>query len=130
MGYIKIFKASDDSQVSASPVLTNAVTATLRADQNEIGAFEKLYALADDGYVVSTVVITPTGDNATKVQLDSDNAGSPSGSPEAYGDPLSLGTVGDTTKVYFHVRMKAVDTEDPENDDSVTLEATGVAAAE
>lgn len=130
MAYIKLFKASDDSQVSASPTTTNAVSFTLRADQNEVGSFQRLYALADNGYVCTTVEITPTGDTATKWQLDSDVTGSPSGSPEAYGDPLSLGTVDDTTKVYFHVRAKATSDETPVNDVTVTLVAGGVASAE
>lgn len=130
MAYIKIYKASDDSVVTAAPGTANAVTFTLRSDQNEVGSFQRLYALADDGYVVSTVVITPTGDNAAKWQLDSDDEGSPSGSPEDYGDPLSLGTVGDTTKVYFHVRAKATEDEVPANDVTVTLVASGVAMAE
>ena len=130
MAYIKLFKASDDSQVSEAPTTTNAVSFTLRADQNQVGSYQRLYALADDGYACSTVVVTPTGDTAAKWQLDSDNAGSPSGSPEAYGDPLTLGDVGDTTKVYFHARAKATDDETPVNDVTVTLVLSGIAAAE
>ena len=130
MSYIKLFKATDDSQISVAPTTTNAVTFTLRADTNEVGAYQKLYALADNGYVCSVVKITPTGTTATKWQLDSDVAGSPSGSPGAYGAALTLGTVGDTTKVYFHIRAKAIDTETPSNDVTVTLVASGVATAE
>jgi hypothetical protein len=130
MPYIKLFKATDDSEISVSPTTTNAVSFTLRPDTNEVGAYQKLYALADNGYVCTTVVITPTGTTATKWQLDSDVAGSPSGSPEAYGAALALGTVGDTTKVYFWARAKALDTETPANDVSVTLVASGVATAE
>lgn len=130
MGYIKLFHSVGDVQVSESPTLTNAVTVTLRADQNEVGAYEKLYALADDTYSVASTVITPSGVTAAKWQLAADDAGSPSGTPEAYGDPLALGVVGDTTKVYFHVRAKATDDEEPSNDTDVTLVVTGVAAAE
>ena len=130
MAYIKMFRASDDQQISAAPTLTNAVSFTLRADNNEVGAFVKLYCLADDTYVCTTVVVTPTGTTATKWQLAADDGGNPSGTPEAYGAALALGTVGDTSKVYFHVRAKAIDTETPVNDVSVTLEVTGVAAAE
>lgn len=130
MAYIKLFKAIDGSQISASPTTTNAVSFTLRADQNEVGAFQRIYALADNGYACTEVYITPTGTKATKWQLDSDNAGNPSGSPEAYGDALLLGNVGDTTAVYLHVRAKAIDSETPENDVTVTLVASGVAAAE
>ena len=37
MAYIKLYKGSDDSEVSGSGTLTNAVTFTLRADLNEEG---------------------------------------------------------------------------------------------
>ena len=130
MAYIKLFFTSNDTQVSAAPTTTDAVTFTLRADTNEVGSFVSLYALADNGYSVATTVVTPTGTTATKWQLDSDVAGSPSGTPEAYGDPLSLGTVGDTTHVPFHIRAKAVDTETPVNDVTVTLVVSGIASAE
>lgn len=129
MAYIKIFFASDDSQVSEAPATENAVEFTLRADQNEVGSWIKLYALADNGYVVSDVEVTLTGTTAAKWQLAPDVAGDP-GTPEAYGAPLELGEVGDTTKVYFHVRAKATDDEEPANDVTVTLVVEGVAAAE
>ena len=129
MAYIKLFFASNDVQVSESPTMTNAVEFTLRADQDEVGSYIKLYALADDGYVCTTVVVTPTGTSAAKWQLAPDNSGSP-GTPEAYGDPIALGTVGDTTKVNFHVRAKATSDESPANDTTVTLVVSGVAAAE
>ena len=128
MAYIKLFHNSD-VQVSEAPTTTNAVSFTLRADQDEVGSYQKLYALADDGYVVSTVVITPTGDTLLKWQLAPDSGGDP-GTPEDYGDPLALGEVGDTDKVYFHVRAKATNEEIPVNDVTVTLVVTGVAAAE
>lgn len=129
MAYIKLFFASDDSQVSEAPTLTNAVEFTLRADLDEEGSWIKLYALADDGYACSDVVITPTGTTLAKWQLAPDDGGSP-GTPESYGDPLSLGAVNDTDKSYFHVRAKATNDETPVNDDSVTLVVSGVAAAE
>ena len=129
MAYIKLFFASNDVQVSESPTLTNAVEFTLRADQNEVGSYVKLYALADNGYACTGVVVTPTGTTAAKWQLAPDDGGNP-GTPEAYGDPLTLGAVGDTTKVHFHVRAKATEDEEPANDTSVTLNVTGVAAVE
>ncbi len=131
MAYIKLFFTSDDTQVEPEgDGVGSPVEFSLRADQNEEGSWVGLYALADDTYVCSSVVVTPTGDTATKWQLAVDDGGNPSGSPEAYGDPISLGEVGDTTKVYFHVRAKAVDTETPANDSSVTLVVSGIAAAE
>jgi hypothetical protein len=130
MAYIKMFYTADDTQVSEAPTTTDAVTFTLRADQNEVGEYIGLYVLADDGYVCSAVTVTPTGTTAAKWQLAADDEGNPSASPEAYGAPLALGTVGDTTKVYFHVRAKATEDEEPVNDVTVTLEVDGVAAAE
>jgi hypothetical protein len=129
MAYIKLFKAADDSEISTAPTLTNAVLFSLHANLDEVGTWQKLYALADTGYSVETTVVTPTGTTAAKWQFDSDVAGSPSGSPEAYGDPISLGTVGDTTKIYFHVRAKATSDETPVNDVSVTFVVTGDAFA-
>ncbi len=128
MAYIKLFH-NNDVQVSESPTLTNAVAVTLRADQNEVGAYEKLYALADNGYSVASGVITPTGAASAKWQLAPDAAGNP-GTPEAYGAPLAIGSVNDTDKVYFHVRAKATDDETPNNDTTVTLVVSGVASAE
>lgn len=129
MAYIKLFFTADDVQVSVAPTTTNAVTFTLRADENQVGDWIGLYALADSGYVISDVIVTPTGHTAAKWQLAPDDEGDP-GTPEVYGAHLDLGTVGDTTHVPFHVRAKAVDTETPVNDVSVTLVVTGVAAAE
>ena len=128
MAYIKMFYTADDTQVSEAPTTTNAVSFTLRADQNEVGEYIGLYVLADDGYVCSAVTVTPTGTTAEKWQLAPDSGGNP-GTPENYGAPLALGTVGDTTKVYFHVRAKATEDEEPVNDVTVTLEVDGVAAA-
>jgi len=44
--HIKMFKASDDSQVSESPTTINVPSFTLRADQNEVGTAEELYVKA------------------------------------------------------------------------------------
>lgn len=48
MAYVKIFKAADDSQVSEAPAITNAVEAVLRADEDEVGEWERLYALGGE----------------------------------------------------------------------------------
>lgn len=129
MAYVKLFFTADDVQVSEAPTTTHAVTFTLRADLNEVGTPVGLYALADSGYSIATTTITPTGTTATKWALAPDSGGSP-GAFGAYGDPLVLGTVGDTTHVPFWVKAKAVDTETPVNDTSVTLVVSGVASAE
>jgi hypothetical protein len=84
---------------------------------------------ADDGYVCSSVEITPTGTIANKTALASDDGGNP-GSWEAYGDPLVIGSVDDTSGVPFWVKCKAGIGEAPINDTSVTLNVSGIAAAE
>lgn len=130
--YMKICFQDDDVQVeSVSPGGDgDPVEFTLRADQNEVGEWVGLYALADDGYIINNVEISLSGTTATKWQLAPDNVGEP-GTPEDYGDPLSLGdNCDDTTGIPFWIRAKAIDTEDPTNDDSVTISASGVASAE
>ena len=129
MAYIKLFFASNDVQVSEAPTTTNAVSFTLRADLNEVGSGIRLYALADDGYLVSGVSITPTGTTYEKWDLATDAAGS-IGSWQGYGSALSVGLVNDTDKSYFWTRAKATDDETPVNDTSVTLVASGIAYAE
>jgi hypothetical protein len=130
MAYIKLYKGSDNSEVSGSGTLTNAVTFTLRADLNEEGTAQELYAKAESGYVVNDVTITPTGTSANKWALAPDSGGSP-GTYGAYGAALDLGDgIDDTTGKTFWIKAKAVDTETPVNDTSVTLVVAGVAAAE
>ena len=57
MSFIKLYFADDDTQVSESPSLTNAVEFTLRADQNEVGDPIRLYAEADAGYSVADMLV-------------------------------------------------------------------------
>ena len=99
-----------------------------------MGSWTGLYAQADSGYYCSGVQVILSGATYLKWQFDSDTGGggSPSGSPEAYGDPITLsGLVNDAPdKSYFHVRAKATDDEDPQNDTSVTLVVSGIAYAE
>lgn len=136
MAYIKIFKASNDSEVSPPPATTNAVKYTLRADLNDIGEWIKLYLLADEGYEVSDVEVElidnspePQTETNLKWQLAADNDGEPSETPEEYGASLEISeTIGDTDEVYFWIRAKATDDESPIKDLAVTLYAHGLAA--
>jgi hypothetical protein len=127
--YIKLFFASNDVQLSEHPTTTNAITFTLRADLNEVGTAVRLYALANSGYAVSETEVTPTGTTGIKWELAPDAPGPAPGTWESYGDPLVLGAVGDSTKVYLWVRAKAVDTEEPVNDVTVTIVTSGKASA-
>ena len=105
------------------------MTFTLRADLEETDE-ERLYLLADAGYVVSSVEVTPTGTTASKWQLAPDATGS-AGTYGAAGAKLTVsGDVDDTNKSYFWAKASATDDETPVNDVSVTLVVTGIAAAE
>jgi len=127
MAYIKLFFAANDVQVSEQGTFTNAVEFTLRADLEESDSV-RLYALADTGYEVTTTEVIPVGTSAAKWALAPDTDGS-EGTYGADGAKIELGTVGDTEKVYFWAKAKATSDEDPVNDTSVTLEATGIAGA-
>ena len=127
MSYIKLYRASDDSQLTEDQ--TNPVSYTLRADLNEEDE-KRLYAQADAGYQVTGVEVNPTGTTSEKWNLAPDSSGT-AGTYGADGALIELGTVGDAegTRVYFWAKAKATDDEDPVNDDSVTLEVTGIAEA-
>lgn len=129
MAYIKLFFAVGDSEVSESPSQLNPVAFSLRADLNEEGAPIRLYAMADVGYSVANTVVSLTGSSSTKWQFAPDATGIP-GTWETYGNPLSLGTVGNGAgKVYFHARAKATSDETPVNDTNVIINLAGVASA-
>ena len=127
MAYIKLFRASDDSEITTDQ--TAPATFTLRADLNEDDE-KRIYAEADTGYSVTGVEVDPTGSTANRWRLAPDDNESP-GTYEAAGAALTLGTVGAGAggRVYFWAEASAVDTEDPVNDTTVTLEVTGVAEA-
>jgi hypothetical protein len=127
MAYIKLFFASNDEQVSEDQ--SNPVSFTLRADLEEDDEV-RLYAEADAGYSVDDVEVDPTGASAEKWALAPDDNESP-GTYGADGALLALGTVGEGAggRVHFWARAKATDDEDPVNDETVTLEVTGVAEA-
>ncbi len=121
--YIGLYFASDDTKVSQSGDFSNPVEFDLNAEKNETGEV-RLYVLADSGYYVENTSIQPTGDTSNRWYLAPDNSGSP-GTYNAAGESLSLGTVDDTSKVYFWVKAEALSTEDPQVDESVTVDATG-----
>ena len=127
MAYIQLFFAADDQAVSEDQ--TNPVEFTLRADLNENNSV-RLYAQADAGVQVTGTQVQPVGATSARWELAPDNAGS-EGTYGAAGAALALGTVGPDagSSVYFWARASAVDTEDPVNDQTVTLNVDGVAEA-
>ena len=134
MAYITLYFTDGDVQVEPEGDGVGApVSFTLRADLDEVGSWIGLYAQADSGYYCSGVQVIPSGTTYLKWQFDSDTGGgaSPSGSPESYGDPISISGLveADPNKSYFHIRAKATNDEDPQNDTSVTLVVSGIAYA-
>ena len=127
MAYIKLFRASDDTQISEDA--SSPLSFTLRADLNEDDE-KRIYAEADAGYSVTGVEVDPTGTSAARWRLAPDDGGS-AGTYGAAGAEIALGTVGAGAggRVFFWAEASAVDTEDPINDTTVTLEVTGVAEA-
>lgn len=127
--YIKLFKASNNSEVSPAGQFTNSIDFTLRADLEQTGEI-RLYAEADAGYEVTGVDVTPTGTTAAKWALAPDNAGS-AGTYGADGAQIALGTVGAGVggRVFFWAKAKATVDETPVNDTSVTLNVEGIAGA-
>lgn len=129
---LKLYFAADNSEVSGPGQFANAVIFTLRADQNEVGQGVRLYAEANSGFEVADVVVSLVSANgpATTEQwsLAADDNGSPA-TWQDWGDPLELGTVGAGSggRVYFWVRARASDTESVGNDDTVLIQAQGVA---
>jgi len=121
--YVTVYFAADDTPVSEAPSLDNAVRFTLRLDLNQVGEWVELYAESDTGCEILEAVVTLTGTSKDNWQLALDTE-----SPAAYGAALSLGTIEDGVPTTFYVRAKAVDTESPSNDATVTLVLSGDAA--
>mgnify|MGYP001243074736 CR=1 FL=1 len=121
--YVTVYFADTDEPASEAPSLDNAVRFTLRLDLNQVGEWVELYAKSDEGYEILEAVVTPTGATAERWQLALDTE-----SPEAYGAALALGTIEDGVPTTFYVRARAVDTEVPANDATVTLVLSGDAA--
>lgn len=126
--YIRLYFAEDGTQISEEG-FTNPVEMRLRSDLSQ-SAEVRLYAQADDGYLVTNTRVTPTGGTATQWALAPDNTGNPG----AYGDwgaTLSLGDVGagEGGRVYFWAKARATPEEGVQTDTSVTFEVDGVAEA-
>ena len=141
---LKLYFANDDSLISSIGELANAVELILRADLNEENEV-RLYALNDTGYQTTETELSLVDsdyryDPGTGIR-SKDEHDDPatltmwalaldiydeSGVYEDWGADLELGTVGDTDKVYFWAKAKAIDTEDVKKDVSVALKAEGI----
>jgi hypothetical protein len=121
--YVTIYDADTDVAIAEAPTIAGAVTFRLRADLSEVGTWKELYAKSDEGYEILDCLVTPTGTTVALWQLALDTE-----TPGAYGAVLDLDTVEDGVEKHFYVRAKALDTEVPTNDATVTLVVSGDAA--
>lgn len=129
---------ANGTKVSAPGVFVNAVTFTLRIDlENEEVTPIRLYAEADTGCKVADVEVElipadaqDPNETTNMWALAPDSSGQV-GTFEDWGTELELGDVGAGAagRVYFWVKAKAADTESVENDDTVLLQAEGIAEA-
>jgi len=67
--YIGLYFASDETEVSAQGVYTNALSIEVRADLNEESDPVELFAEAVEGFLVYDTEIFLNGDNADKWRI-------------------------------------------------------------
>lgn len=133
---IKIYKdnptagAQNGTLVSSGTGLAPIQTGNLKANTNEISAAIKLAVRCDAGHVTTGDVAVSIIDSGgvDKWSLAPDNAGAP-GAFGAWGAGLSItGPVSDVNAIFW-ARARAVDTEEPVNDNSVQIRAEAEIAA-
>ena len=123
MAYIHVYQGAsitsggtDGTQVSEGDS-TSPISCVLNASNNEISSNIKLALRCETGYLtVGDLIITPTGDSASKWALSLDGI-----TFEAYGDPLTITSVIDATNTIFYVKARATSDETPVNDVSTDL---------
>jgi hypothetical protein len=127
MSFLTMYFASDNEAVSQNQ--SNPVTFTLRADLEETDEV-RLYLETDTGFINNDTEIEITGTTGSQWSLALDDNESP-GTYGDWGDPLDIGTVeqGTAGRVFFWARARATDDEEPANDTTVTLRATGITGA-
>ena len=126
--YIKMYFADDDTVVSEEGTFVNSIDFTLRADLEESDEV-RLYVKCEDDYESTSTEVIPVGTSAARWALAPDVTGPASGTYGDGGAKIELGTVDDTTKVYFWAKASALNTETPINDVSVTLKLEGIIAS-
>jgi len=122
MAYIHMYQGNptvaltDGTLISENTEL-NPISVTLNASNNEISSNIKLALRCETGYLtVGDLIITPTGDSASKWTLSLDGV-----TFGAYGDPLTITSVIDATNTIFYVKARATSDETPVNDVSTDL---------
>ncbi len=125
--YIGIYFESDETEVSAEGIYTNAVTVEVRADLNEESDPPiELFVEADEGFIVYDTEIFIQGDNAAMWRI----AETALGLDDAeWGASLNIGTVenGVLNRKPVFIQAKVDDTETPVLDVDVTLFVEGLA---
>ena len=124
--------AETDTIVSEEGEFENAVKFTLRSDLSPgEGSHDqvRLYAMAQEGYLITSTYVVPVGDTSNFWQLALDNNEEPA-EYEELGYPLELNNVGyGEQKVYFWAKARTTIDEEPINDISVILQLHGIAEA-
>ena len=123
MSILKLYKASDDSLIPASPSESNTIEFTLDPSIEESGEI-RVYAKTDLGYKTTTTAVVLSGTNVARWQRAPDSSGS-AGVYDAGDVSMSLGTVTNAVPVYFWVKATSLNTEGFQKDTTVTLTLTG-----
>ena len=135
MVYMKIYKASDNSELSGVGNFDNSVDVRVRLDTESMESV-RLYAQAESGYKITSVVgsferiDSGVTDTTNKWSYAPDNEGS-AGTYGDWGGTINIGTVeaGAGGRVYFWVRGRATDDESVHNDTNTALKFEGEAEA-
>lgn len=130
--YINIYAGNptsggtDGTQVSTDGANTSPITATLDASKSEITTV-KCAIRCETGYkAVGDVTITPTGTNASKWSVAYDSTATADTAPDnsKFGASTTIPGV-EAANVIFWVKATSSTDEDPSNDTTVKIQATG-----
>lgn len=121
---------TDGNMVSEGDKSNPITIGPLNAKNNEESAPVKLAIRCDTGFVTTTsTVITPMGTTLNDWALAPDNAGV-AGTFLDYGTALTITSLINATNTLFWVKARAVSSESPINDSTVTLQiATTITGA-
>lgn len=130
--YINIYAGNptsggtDGTQVSTDGANTSPITATLDASKAE-SAKIKCAIRCETGYnVVGDVLIAPTGTNAAKWSVAYDSTATADTAPDdsKFGASVTIPSVAVANVIFWVKAMSSTD-EDPANDTTVKIQATG-----
>ena len=130
--YINIYAGNptaggtDGTQVSTDGANTSPITATLDASKSE-SATVKCAIRCETGYkVVGDVTIAPTGTNAAKWLVAYDSTATADAAPadSKFGTSATISGVAAANVIFWVKATSSID-EDPANDTTVKIQATG-----